>query len=100
MNIDPTTALTVAAAGAAIPLVVAFLTKLKTSPLVKSLVSVLLAGLTAVGAHLADVKGLNDWKAVLAAGIAASVAAGGTLASTWGDTVTAWIHAKTDDLLG
>lgn len=100
MNIDATTALTVAAAGVLIPLVVAVLTKAGGSPVVKSVVSVVLAGLTAVGAHLADVKGLGDWKGVLVAGIAASVAAGGALASVWAKTAIAWIESKIPGGLG
>jgi hypothetical protein len=88
-------------AGAAIPLAVAFLTKQETSPVKKSLISVVLAGLTAAGTALAGVGDLgSDWKKVVAAAIVASVAAGGTLASTWADTIVKWVHDVTDEWAG
>lgn len=88
-------------AGAAIPLVVSFLTKAgDVNNWVRTLVSVPLAFVTAIGQALANVDGATNWKEILAVGVGAAAVAGGTLASTWGKTFTTWVHDHTDEWLG
>ena len=98
---NPTTFLVVGGAGVLIPLAVAFLTNLEASPTIKSLVAVVLAGLTAAGAAIADVGDIaSDWKQVVGAGAVALIGAGASLAAVWKDTVEEKIHEWSDSKIG
>lgn len=92
MTIDA--ALVGLAVGFLIPLANALVVKFSATPVVKSLVGVVLAGLTAVGAWVADVHGVVTVKQIALVALTAIVAAGGALASTWLDTAKSWIEEK------
>lgn len=92
MTIDA--ALVGLAVGFLIPLVNAAIVKFSASPAVKSLVGVALAGLTGVGAWVANIEGVVTVKQIAIVALTAIVAAGGALASTWLDTAKAWIEEK------
>lgn len=92
---DPVTFLVVGGAGVLIPLAVALLAKVQAAPVVKSLISVVLAGLTAGGAAITDVGRIgDDWKQVVGATLVALVGAGASLAAVWSKTATSWIEAR------
>ena len=76
------------------PIVNAIATKPTASPTVKSIVSIILAGLGAVGAKLAGVSGVTSGWEILGVFAAASVAAGG-LKFAWLDTIEDWIRQAT-----
>jgi hypothetical protein len=80
--------------GFLIPLANAIVTKANASPAVKSVVGCALAGLTAVGAWVANVEGVVTVKQIGAVALAAIISAGGALASTWLDTAKAKIESS------
>ena len=75
MTVDA--ALLAAVAGLVILLLNALITKLDASPNLKSVVAVVLAGVTAIGANVANVHGVVDLKSTLLVGLTALIAAAG-----------------------
>lgn len=78
-----------------IPLVGTVLTKPTANAWLKSGVAVVLAGLTAVGAKVADVHGAVSVKQLAAVGALALIGAGGARLSTLIGTAEDWLSAKT-----
>ena len=102
MDIDVTTALIVLGAGALIRPTTAFLLKEQADGGPLGVVAgIVLSGVTAAGAAVADVGDIaTDWKNVVAAGLATAIAAGGAAATVWQGKAVEWLHKKTDQLLG
>lgn len=82
-------------AGFLIPLLTAFVTKPTANAWLKSAIAVVLAGVSAVGAKVADVHGAVNVKQLAAVGALALVAAGGARLSTLLGTIEDWLSAKT-----
>ncbi len=81
-------------AGVVIPFLVALLTKLRAHGLVKAAVALVLAGLTGLGAYVANVDGSHTWKGALTAFVLALLAAGASRVTVTGGLDTA-VAAKT-----
>jgi uncharacterized protein YacL len=80
-------------AGILIPLLNTLLTKLTASPLLKSIVAIVLAGITAVGAAVAGVSGATDVKGLVIVFLLALVSAAGHR-FTWLSGVENWLARK------